>query len=420
MRLFALLAAVLALLVAGCARPEDSGPTEPANAEAKAMPVLALPCEADVGPETSANVQKLGQWRTEAGDLGEADVRGDLALLARHQLGGLYVIDIADPFDPKLVGTLEIEGTMGLDVKWTPSGDGALIGDFGQIHLVDLADPATPVLRGTFSYKDAGIKGQAHMVATRSIDGQEWVFVASQSNNAPMYILVREGWNLTYKASYGMLPVLASTPLGNHDITILNDTLLGDKPLLYLAEGFGGWSVHDVSKPDAPVRLGGSFSPEPGPGYTHTVRVGFYDGKRIVVTMSEVGLNTMKVYDATDLAKPILLARWNADTTRPQIPQHNIQLLGDHLYMGHYTEGVYVFNLSGVVSGPPVLGSLELAPMAHYAVEEPEKPSELGFANVWEVLVHHGAIWVTDGVGTFTSVGFGCVTLGDPAVTATE
>jgi hypothetical protein len=424
MRALALLV-VLPLLAAGCVTgPADTAAVEPAPKEAalddlKAL-VADLPCEADVGAQTSANLLKLGEWRVEQGDLGEVDVRGDLALLARHQLGGLYVLDLSDPVAPALVSTLEMEETSGLDIKWLPAGNGAIIGDFGAIHVVDLTDLAAPVLASTFAYADAGIGGQAHMVTVREIAGEDWVFVASQTNNMPIYILKREGWNLTYVGSYATVPVLNTLPLGSHDIAILNDTMLDGKPVMYVADGLAGWSAHDVSDPAKPVRLGGTVSLEPGYGYTHTVRVEFHEGKRIVVTMSEVGVNTLKVYDATDLQTPILLARWNADPTRPIIPQHNIQLHQGMLYLAHYTEGLYVFNLTGVIAGPPLLGTLEMDPVAHYAVEEPSDGGALGFANVWDVVLSKGVLWASDLNGTFTSIAFGCVSPGDEGQTAVE
>lgn len=424
MRAFAALLLALPLALAGCVAPAAPGATTDPAAEDAVSTLQALvadlPCEADVGDETSANLLKLGEWRAEQGDLGEVDVRGDLAVLARHQLGGLYVLDLADPTSPTLLSTLPIDETAGLDVKWTANGDGALIGDFGAIHVVDLTDPRAPVLRSTFSYADNGLSGQAHMVATREIGGQEWVFVATQTNFQPLHVLLREGWNLTLQGSFAGLPVLKSTPLGSHDVTLVNDTLLGDAPVLYLADGLAGWSAWDVSEPASPKRLGGWLSPEPGVGYTHTIRVGFHEGKRIVVTMMEVGLNTLKVYDATDLEKPLLLARWNADPTRPHIPQHNIQFHQGMLYMGHYTEGMYVFNLSGVIAGPPLLGTLDMRPIAHYAVEEPSPGGALGFANVWDVLLSKGVLWLSDLNGTFTSVAFGCIQAGDEGQTAVE
>lgn len=427
----ALLASALVVAaVAGCVAPPDA--SEPAGAAAapgldvwaRVRGLMAdVPCEADVGAQTSANLLKLGEIVPEELHLGERaatgemDARGDLLLVARDQMGGLFVVDASDPTNLSLVGALDLPDTVGLDVKWLPDGRGALVGDFGAVHVVDLADPAKPALASTFSYRNASISGQAHMLAVAEIANETWVYVASQSSGEPLYVLKLDGWELTLAGSYE-LPAAKSLPLGNHDMTVYHDELLG-KPVLYVADGLAGWSAADLSDPARPQRIGGSLSLEPGPGYTHTVRVAFIDGKRIVATMAEVGVNTLKVYDATNLQAPVLLARWNADAARPHVPQHNIQLVNEWLYMGHYTEGVYVFNLSAVARGPPLVGSVGFAPVAHYAVEKPTDPDALGFANVWEVLLIDGVVYVNDLANGVHAVGFGCIEPGDAAHSAT-
>lgn len=418
--------AALSLVLTGCVTAPDS-PIEPAGLQevdgAAAMEAVRalmadVPCEAEVGAGTSENILQLARFEFPDSTIGEFDVRGDLALVARYQLGGLEVVSLTDPANPVLVGSLPLEETRGLDVKWLPKGDGAVIGDFGRIHVVDLSDPAQPVLRSVFSYENESLSGQAHMLTVAAIDGEEWVFVASQTTGMPAYVLKREGWNLTFQGTYG-LPLVQSLVLGNHDITIVEDELFGGKPIMYVADGLAGWSAADLTDPAKPQRIGGSLSPEPGLGYTHTVRVAFMDGKRIVATMSEVGHNTLKIYDATDLAKPVLLARWQADATRGTIPQHNIQLVNGWLYMAHYTEGVYAFNLTEVAQGPPLLGSLSLQPAARWAVEEPDTPSALGFANVWDVVLKDGILYASDMKAGLYSIGFGCLAPGDSAQTAT-
>lgn len=422
MRLLLALAAIP--LLAGCIQapsPEDVGAAAAVGADTAAFDAIRalmadVPCEAEVGAGTSANLLELGKLQLDEGDVGEIDIRGDVALVSRHQLGGLYTVDVSDPRDPTVLGTLAIDEASALDVKWLPDGTGAVIGAGGKLFVVDLADLANPVVRG-----EADVPTQAHMVTLAELDGKTYAYVASQTNNQPAFVYEKDGWNFTMVGEFGTLPgtPLMSGPLGNHDITILNDTILGE-PTLYMADGVMGWSAWSLDDPARPQRLGGSVGQELGVGYVHTIRVGFFEGKRIVATMQEVGQNTLKIYDATNLDAPILLARWNADPTRPTIPQHNIQLLGDWLFLAHYTEGVYAFNLSGVVAGPPFVGTLSMEPAARFAVENPGSGGALGFANVWDVSVSKGILYVSDLTASVTTVGFGCLVAGDEAASALQ
>ncbi|HUR68426.1 MAG TPA: hypothetical protein VM370_04210 [Candidatus Thermoplasmatota archaeon] len=421
MRALLPLLAAAALFAAGCVSPPASTPEgaerpiDPAAWDAVRALVGDAPCETDVGADTSANLVTLGHYQTDEGDIGEIDVRGDRAIFSRHQMGGLYVADLRDPRNISIVGTLVQEGATAFDLKWLPEKEAAVIGGGeGKLYVVDLTDPANPVV-----VSEADVSTQAHMVQPALLGGVTYVYVASQSSNAPAFVYKMEGWNLSLVGSFG-LPAgpIGSGPLGNHDIAIVNDTLL-QKTTLYLADGVAGWSAWSLDDPAAPQRIGGSVGQELGAGYVHTVRVGFFEGKRIVVTMQEVGQNSLKVYDATDLSKPVLLARWNADPSKPTAPQHNIQLLGPWLFMGHYTNGFYVFNLTSVISGPPVVGTLSLAPVGHWAVEEPAEADALGFANVWDVAVRRGVVYASDLTGRVTAVAFACLPIGDEAATAT-
>lgn len=432
MRALALLLA-LPLVLAGCMAPDtvpNSGSGAP-EATVRALETLELPpCEAEVGEGTSDNLVVLDQYVNEEGSWGEADIRGDLALVARNAQGGFHLVDVSDPTNLTHVSTWDDPGRRALDIKWTATGDGAVIGDFGQIQMVDLADPANPVLRHTFQYNKSNPRmfGQAHMVQPYLIEGVEYVFVATQTNNEPMHVLKREGWNLTWVSSIGLdvpvvgapVPVVRSTPLGNHDPYILNDEMYDDKPLLYLSDGLAGWAVFDVSDPTAPTRVGGSLNLDPWQGYVHTIRVGFMDQKRIVVTMQEVGHNAVKIWDATDLENPVLMGAWTADKTKPNHPNHNIQLVKDHLYLAHYSQGVYVFDLASDIKKAPdrPLG-VELHPIAHLATPSgPQADAPLWFNGVWEVLVDDGIIYVGDRVIGLFSVAFSCITPGDPTETS--
>lgn len=417
MRPFVPLALALPLLVAGCVAPsisttDASGgePPEPLLWDAVRARMASVPCEAEMSEGTTANLLPLGAFANEeSGHMGEMDVRDDLAVVARDQ--SIDLVDISDPRAPTLISSAAFDASPA-DVKFLPGLDAAIVGAYeGKLLVVDLADRANPTVAA-----EADVATQAHMVQPEVLGDKTYVYVASQSGRAPAFVYEMDGWEPKLVGSFS---TTLEPLLGNHDITIVNDTLLGNEPVLYLADGLQGWSAWSLDDPTMPMRMGGSVGQEGGAGYTHTIRVGFFGDKRIVVTMQEVGQNTLKVYDATNLQLPILLARWNADPARPYVPQHNLQLLGDRLFVAHYTQGVYAFNLSGVAAAPPLLGTLELQPDAHWAVETPvDASTPLWFGNIWDVTVRRGVLYITDMEGRLDAVGFGCLAIGDAAATA--
>lgn len=414
MRAFLALALAAAATLAGCAAPADPAAAgdPPASVDAweAARGALAgLPCEAaSVTDETSENVRTIA---TLEGGFAEMDLRGHVLLAANGP--GFEVIDASDPLAPRSVSTFEGEGMSARDVKWLPDGRGAIVGTQEGLALVDLSDLAAPTLAASWKWEENGLpRTQSHMVATGVIDGNEYVFVATQARGQPVYVLALDGWEISYLSKFE-LPVAGSTPLGFHDVMLYEDPLLDGKPLLYVASGEAGFDVLDVSDPAKPARIGGLPPSDPFAGYTHTVRVEVIDGKRIVATMMEVGVNTLKVYDATDLDAPVLLATWRAHAERATDPQHNIQLHHGRLYMAHYAHGVYAFNVTGLLAGPPLVGDLE--PVAHWAVENPGDGGPLGFANVFDVLVHDGVLQVSDMSNGLATVGYGCLAPGNVA-----
>ena len=181
-----------------------------------------------------------------------------------------------------------------------------------------------------------------------------------------------------------------------------------------------GWEAFDISDPKTSQRLALVPNLDPGQGYLHTVAGNMVGSRRIVATISEVGVNTLKVFDATDFSKPVLLGEWWADRTDPHQPEHDINILDGKLYMAHYTNGVYVFDLKKL-GGAPLLDTPTLAPAAHFAAANRMDGGAAGFANVFDVVEMNGVMYVsdfTDAQHAVTAVGYGCLTPGDARETS--
>jgi hypothetical protein len=257
----------------------------------------------------------------------------------------------------------------------------------------------------------------AHMLGTARIGQDDWVFLAPNSNSG-IWILRVDGepGSRTLEYVTQTLPAEGG-PLGPHDLFVHQDPFTSQW-LLYSADGFHGWTVFDLADPTAPMPLGGFVAPQPG--YTHTIQAARFGERRLVVTIAEVGENLLQVFDATILQAPVLLATWQVEPLATT-PQHNINIVGDHLYVAHYGYGMYVFDLT-TVPGLPLAGIMGFEPVAHYDPVPGGEPYIVGiggFEAVYDVVLQDGLLYVSgfseplEGVDV---LGFGCIAPGDQAL----
>lgn len=376
-----------------------------------------VPCDvADVGKGTSENLKKLADVEFEGTLHGEVDIRGDLALVARYNDGGFQIVNISDPLAPEVVGVFTEAGG-GLDVKFSPDNLTGLVGVEGGIVMADLSDPTDPKPAGEWKFPTRGTLTQnAHMLYTARIADEDWVFVAPNDNNG-VWILKLEGpaaeRTLTYVTR--TLPVEGG-PLGPHDMFVTRDPVT-NRWMLYSADGFHGWTVFDVTDPTQPTRAGGFVNPAEG-GYTHTIQSAQIGSRRFVATISEVGLNVLRVYDATILRAPLLLGVWQADPgLGSTTPQHNFNIVAGKLYLAHYDHGVYVFDLTKL--GPaPIAGTASLSPVAHYAEDAKGVSGPLAFDSYWDVVLKDGLLYANHMTKGLRIIGYGCNEPGDATLTS--
>jgi hypothetical protein len=385
-----------------------------------------VPCTASVSAtETSKNLKKLSNLSFEGGKGSkEIDIRGDIAVSTNSFAAGFSIFNISRPHEPFLYATVK-EAIGSLDVKITPDGMTALVGGGRGIDLFDIRNPFEPVRVGQWLFSSVpsapngpsgGSNQNAHMLFTTVIKDQTWVFLAPNSNTG-VWILKLEGAPEARSLKFvtNTLPAEGG-PLGPHDMYVQYDADL-KKHVLYSADGFHGWAAFDVSDPAKPTLIGGLIRPETG--YTHTIQAAKIGGKRIVTTIAEVGVNLLEVYDATNLMAPVLLGTWHVTVSsmnpQPAAPQHNLNIVAGKLYVAHYANGIYVFDLTKVAT--PVASTSELKPIAHYGPGAPVGTPTL-FSQFYDVVLKDGIVYgssMSDGIHV---VGFGCTAVGDGALTS--
>ncbi|HWG91094.1 MAG TPA: hypothetical protein VNZ52_09640 [Candidatus Thermoplasmatota archaeon] len=428
----------LSLALAGCfgAVSETETPVDPASL-APEVPSLALlleglPCVES--PDTAGTTEnfllakhllKEDYGGTTHGEMDIVeDIRGVHALQARWQEGGFDVLNLDNPAAPVWVGNLSDPTPKVLDVKVSTDGATALLGHLGMITIVDVRNLSAPKTIGEYRFPAMYNGIQAHMLYFYPIGGIDRVFVASQQNYGVwIFNLVGapDARALEHVTTY--MP-LANGPLGPHDIWVGKDPIL-QKPVLWIANGFAGWLAADVSDPANPKHLGGMVNADPHQSYTHTIQSTVIDGRRLVATIAEVGQDALKIYDATNLLAPVLVGTWVDDLTNPLAMQHNLQIVGDRLYVAHYERGVFVFNLTKMPAALPLLGTLQIDPVGHYGISNNLGQTAVGYlagggvGGVWDVVLHRGTMYVSlidDGLHV---VGDGCLATGNPLHTST-
>ena len=377
------------LLAAGCLAPEGDGPPADPPAGQGILPFpdpmgqdhdhadaslhdnawqMALLDHEPLGGSTvrSSNVHALdlkSGWLFAAVYGGEADNEG-----------GFFILDAKDPGNPEVVGRFRFAGPMGGDrsmeatddAEWVVLGT-ELVTCAGHVnpvapglYLVDVRDKASPRIA---AYEPAG---SVHSVTIHRIGGEDYVFglmttpgkSATGVGGENVFRIDRSG------AAPRFVPV-SSVPIG-HDSLAMDDPLLG-KPLLYAANGAGGFTITDVSDPAHPTQLAEWNIPDRPDGkyYIHTGAVSVVDGRRIAVVTTEDWEDypsMMWVLDATDFGFIETVGNWTAPGNHPaenaKYSMHNPRFHGSTLVLTYYHGGVWAVDLSTPEkrASPPVVG----------------------------------------------------------------
>jgi len=227
-------------------------------------------------------------------------------------LGGFYIVDVSDPANPVQVS--KVTGAPGFDLKpfgtyvYSCDGDAAN----RDSRITDISNPLVPVvLPATFR--------SAHTISisTRGILFTEYVGV-------------------------GIFDIVSNPEAPDSLAYILNQghdsTPRGDR--LYDFNG-GVLNIWDVANPAAPVLIGGDNDPT----------VGYYHGgdeskdHNTLYVCDEFAVTPtpdIVIYDISNPASPTRIGQINDTTSRV----HQLYVVGDLMFVGYYTAGFKVFDIS--------------------------------------------------------------------------
>ena len=301
----------------------------------------------------------VGRWARDVWGYVGPDGR-EYALLNAE---GLTVIDVTDPAAP-----VEIAHIPGGYSDIEAYGHYVYVtGDNNPVQVIDIADPTAPVLVGQFwGHPDDPMRG----VHTLSIvDGRMYL-----NGNVQGFTV----WSLADPAEPSYLGAYRGGY--THDLLVRSDTVYA--ALIY----GGGVHVVDVSNPTQPALMT-TFN-YPGSG-AHNV-CSTADGRYLFVG-DEIGTagRWTRVFDVSDLDNVELVAEIvvNAEAT-----VHNCHRVGDRLFIGHYTEGVRVWNIADPTQpvevafyNDPLLGVSDTSPTSGIWTVWPHLPSGTLLASNYKV-----------------------------------
>ncbi|MBI2077792.1 MAG: hypothetical protein HYT80_05390 [Euryarchaeota archaeon] len=428
------------LLAAGCLEEPSKGAASPlvpvpgldvsAAFEAIRADMASVPCKADTVSSTasSANVKQLAT--SPLNELGgahshaEFDLHGDLLLDSMYNNKGFTLVNVSNPLEPVQVGFFvdPTPSTPGrgssstLDVKFSHDGNNVFLGYNDAVALVDVSDRTKPKLVQTMP-NPTGYRAQAHMVYDAKIGNGEYLFVFPSISGEHVVVHKMTGSGpdarLTYLTMYTFVTPTAPTrqPVAPHDGFVMFDPV-ENHTLLYLANSFYGVQVINVDDPAQPqwvTTIAANADGTPTgylPSFYHTVQAAWIDGKRIIATSAEVGHNTLKVFDATNLKAPKFLGQWVFNEQQSTNMQHNLQIVNGTLFEAHYQQGLFGFDLRSYLQNP----TPKLSPSFHF------QPATGG--SIWDVVVRKGLAYVSNTPQGVHVVGYGCFAAGTESLTS--
>ncbi|WP_164019039.1 hypothetical protein [Pyxidicoccus trucidator] len=281
--------------------------------------------------------------------------------------GGLTVFDVSDRAHPLFKASISLPGDSSWNGVWA-KGDALYIAgnDTGTL-IYDISNPAQPEY---VRHLPAGQFG----VHTVLVDGNR------------LYGMSPDMVTLVYDVTSPLAPVLLQR------ITVPEELSSGGahdafpyEGRLYVSNGFGGYSVMDVTDLDNVRHLGqyvhGSFA--------HHSAVGTFAGRTIAFEGTEFNGSHLRVLDVTDPTNIVKIGEFRLS---PVNSIHNLILKGNHLYAAWYQEGVRVLDVSNPTKPRQV---------AHYTTFRDGDPGRRGilFEGTFGIRVPgDGHVYVADSV----------------------
>ncbi|MBD80973.1 MAG: hypothetical protein CL840_18795 [Crocinitomicaceae bacterium] len=240
-------------------------------------------------------------------------VTGKQYALLCASTSGLRIIDVSDPSNPTLVGTISGNGLEAVDVK-TWKNYAYVVAESPSVSgkIIDLTNPSGPVQSGSFP--------GGHNITI--------------SDSGYMY-LSAPGIRIFDLNSDPLNPALVYTDstCDGHDISIVNQ-------LLYDFSDNCGTRIFDISQPDTLISLG----TVPSLGMFHHSGWPSANGNYLFICdeLASPNENDITVWDISDITNPLLVDSFSD----PNAYVHNLYVEANYAFVSYYRAGFRVFNIA--------------------------------------------------------------------------
>ncbi|MEO8700184.1 MAG: hypothetical protein ABI867_09075 [Kofleriaceae bacterium] len=284
---------------------------------------------------------------------------------------GMFTIDVADPTVPAVLGFFEGEFN---DVR-VVRGGGKIVAYLAPIRnentqFVDITDPAHPAFAGV-------IPEYSHSVQVATVGAATHLYLATYTDQVPRYDVT----NPLVPVRLGAATVPGEAA-GVHDLTVDGDRLLVNNTT-------AGFVAIDVASGLAVATEVGRIPTS----YSHASFAGTLTSGRRVILHGDEGMTGtsdlgafLRIIDG-DPASPAFMHELARYQSRPEVGIHNIELVGDRVYLSYYQDGIRIVDIADPTQPREV---------AHYNTWDPATASGDAFEGAVGVRVVDGLIYVAD------------------------
>jgi hypothetical protein len=296
-----------------------------------------------------------------------------------NRKGGFFIIDVSDPTNPTEIAQYEHDESRTLDVKVNDDATLAVLSgetlgrdhhddSFQGVAIIDISNKTAPVEVGRHEniepphLHDGEEEPEASGVHNVFLHGD---YVYYTSGTRGVVILDISTPNDPIEVALlpnPELPEDAPENFGNFPHDMYVQTHESGRIFAYIANWDSGLQIWDVTVPSFPLRVSGWA--ELGAAYQNTHYVRPTPSGNITIVGPEFGTGFsgfLSIVDTSDIQNPRLLATWAAPGNRWQHgffewTQHNFDVTEDRIYLGNYSAGVWVIDISEPTN-PRTIGS---------------------------------------------------------------